>query len=55
MRATDLRALEAKKSARPKRAAATTKAALAQGAAAKVATNADPGPGHQGEVERRGH
>jgi DNA-binding XRE family transcriptional regulator len=40
--APELRALEAKKSVRPKPAAATTKAALAQGGTKKAATNRTP-------------
>jgi transcriptional regulator with XRE-family HTH domain len=42
VRAPELRALEAKKSARPKPAAATTKAALVQGGTKKAATNPTP-------------
>jgi DNA-binding XRE family transcriptional regulator len=42
VRAPDLRALEAKKSVRPKPAAATTKAALAQGGTKKAAPNPTP-------------
>jgi transcriptional regulator with XRE-family HTH domain len=42
VRAPDLRALEAKKSVRPKPAAATTKAALVQGGTKKAATNPTP-------------
>jgi DNA-binding XRE family transcriptional regulator len=42
VRAPELRALEAKKSARPKPTAATTKAALVQGGTKKAATNPTP-------------
>jgi DNA-binding XRE family transcriptional regulator len=42
MRAPDLRALDAKKAVRPKRAAATTKAALVPGGTKKAGTNPTP-------------